>query len=474
MTTRHLRRWPLVLTTLLLLSGCGREKLPDLVQLPAQKPAVVLIKGASVLDVERGRLAINRDVLLRGGKIAAIAPASQVEVPGGALEIDGAGATLLPGLIDMHAHVGNASAPRWKGELPDPPRNLQAYLYSGVTTVLDLGGLSNVIFDLRDQVARGELLGPRLYVAGPIITVKGGHPAAVIERMAPWWLRWYLIPRYTRQIETADEARGVARELAALKVDTLKVAVDRIPEQAPRIGDEALGALVDEGRQQQLRTVAHIGTLQDAIAAADAGVAMWIHNVYKERIPDDQIRRLADYKIPMIPTIVVFEGYALLGRGPRVPTPLEKETASAEVLAAFDNPPQTGDTEYFRPYLELLHSQRQNWRDNVRRLHAAGVPIFAGSDTQAGVFPGAGLHRELLHLQESGLTPAQVIRAATLDAARWLANGQPPEFGRVAEGQRADLLLVEGNPLEDLNALSRIRAVIKDGVPLERRARAAQ
>ncbi|MGH8459918.1 MAG: amidohydrolase family protein, partial [Nevskiales bacterium] len=151
------------------------------------------------------------------------------------------------------------------------------------------------------------------------------------------------------------------------------------------------------------------------------------------------------------------------------PTPLERETVSAELLAAFDNPPQTKDGEYFRSHLELLHTQRQNWRDNVRRLHAAGVTIFAGSDTQAGVFPGAGLHRELHHLQESGLTPAQVIRAATLDAARYLANGKEPEYGSVREGKQADLLLVEGNPLENLDALARIRVVIKAGVPLERR-----
>ena len=140
-----------------------------------------------------------------------------------------------------------------------------------------------------------------------------------------------------------------------------------------------------------------------------------------------------------------------------------------EVLAAFDTVPQSEDGEYFRPYLEHLYTQRQNGRDNVRRLHRAGVTILAGSDTQSGVFPGAGLHRELLLLQESGLTPAQVIRAATLDAARYLAEGEEPEYGMVREGKIADLLLVDGNPLKDLNALARIRAVIKGGVPLERR-----
>jgi imidazolonepropionase-like amidohydrolase len=469
--TRHrfIPRLSAALLAAALLAGCG-EKLPDLVQLPASKPAALHIKGVSVLDVESGTLTANRDVIVIGDRIAAIAPAGAAEVPPGAQEIDGSGATLLPGLIDMHSHLGNASAPRWAGELPDPPRNMQAYLYCGVTTVFDAGGLAPRIFGLRDDAAAGKLLGPRIYATGPIFTAKGGHPAAVLEVFAPWWIRWYLIPRYARQLETPEEARLAVREIAGMGADAIKLAVDRIPEQTPRLQRELIDAVVNEARALKLRSVAHIGTVQDAIDAADAGVALWVHGVYKERIPDDQIARLAAYRIPMVPTIGVFEGYALLGRGPRVPSKLERETQRAEVLAAFDSVPQSEDMNYFRAYLENLYAQRQNWRDNVRRLHATGVTILAGSDTQSGVFPGAGLHRELLLLQESGLTPAEVIRAATLDAARYLAGGEALKFGAVREGLQADLLLVEGNPLQDLRALENIRHVIKGGVPLQRRA----
>src|SRR5207244_5395371 len=122
------------------------------------------------------------------------------------------------------------------------------------------------------------------------------------------------------------------------------------------------------------------------------------------------------------------------------------------------------------PSLEKMRPQRGAWRDNVRRLQETGVTILAGSDMQAGGFPGAGLHREFPLPAESGLTPAQAIRAATLDAARFLADGKEPDFGVVAEGKRADLLLVDGDPTQDLDALARIRAVIKGGVVLERRA----
>lgn len=450
----------------LVLGACGREP-PDLVRLPATPPAAVLIRNVAVLDVATGQRVPARDVLLRDGRIAAIT-ASDATVVTDATAIDGAGATLLPGLIDMHGHVGNGSEPSWLRRMPNPERNLRSYLYCGVTTVLDPAGMAPQAFELRDRVAAGELLGPRIFQAGPMITAPGGHPVAILENLVPWWLNWYLISHFTRQVATPDEARAAVREIAGFKADVVKLSVDSIPDEVPRLSDETVAAAVDEARQQGLRAVAHIGTFADAATAGEAGVALWVHGVYKERLTDEQVAQLAGFRIPMVPTTAVFEAYALLGQGPRASTPLERETVAPDILAAFDEPPRTEASEYFRPHIEKLRQMRPAWRDNVRRLKAAGVTILAGSDTQMGVFPGPALHRELALLVESGLTPAEAIRAATLDAARFLANGREPELGQVAEGKRADLLLVEGDPATDLSALARIRAVIKNGVVLER------
>ena len=136
----------------------------------------------------------------------------------------------------------------------------------------------------------------------------------------------------------------------------------------------------------------------------------------------------------MVPTIAVFESYALSDQ-PRVATPLERETVEAEVLDSFNQRPEGFDTSFFGDYLVHLREQRSNWRDNVRRLRGAGVTILAGSDAQTGVFPGPALHRELALLTEAGLAPADAIRAATIDSARFLANGREPEIGTVAEGK---------------------------------------
>lgn len=449
-----------------LMSGCGSE--PPLVTMPEHAPDTVLISNVAVLDVDSGERTAAQDVLIRGERIAAIGDHGAIEAPEDAQRIDGDGATLLPGLIDMHGHIGNSSEAPWVSSLPDPERNLQSYLYSGVTTVLDPADLHNQAFKRRDRVAAGEPPGPRIFAAGPMITAKGGHPVAVLEDMAPWWLRWYLIPRFTRQVETPQESRAAVRDIHERGADVVKLAVDRIPEQAPRIRRELLDAAVNEADALGIRTVAHIGDVQDAVDAAEAGTTLWLHGVYKEHIPDAAIEGLAAFGIPMVPTMTVFESYALLGREKREPTRLERETVDAETLAAFNEPPEGDTAGDFTDWLDMLHGQRDNARDNIRRLYAAGVTILAGADAQSGVFPGPGLHRELRLLTEAGLTPAEAIRAATSDAARYLADTPEPSFGLIAEGKRADLLLVDGDPTDDVDALSAIRAVFKGGLRLQR------
>lgn len=452
---------------LLGLAACSKPA--DLVQEPESAPGLVVIENVAVLDVESGERVPGLDVVVRDGRIESIRTAGSESPPAEATRIDGGSGTLLPGLVDAHGHVGNSPAPPWADEMPDPERNLRAFLYAGVTTVLDPCDLSSHAFARRDAVAKGDLLGPRIFAAGPMITAEGGHPVPILRQLAPWWIRWYLLPRLAIEIETTEEAEKAVASLVEWRADFVKVAVDRIPRDAPRIGRDLLEAVVGAAKQGGLRVAAHVGTTDDAVDAADAGVSIWLHGIYKERIPDERIEELASFRIPMVPTTIVFESWAKLLQEKREATRLERETVPASMLASFDEAPSSYDPAPFAAYLEELRSHREDWRDNVRRLHAAGVTILAGSDAQSGVFPGAGLHRELALLVESGLTPAEAIRAATIAPARFLAGGAEPEFGLVAPGKIADLLLVDGDPTIDLAALTEIRAVILRGVPLVRK-----
>ncbi len=441
----------------------------DLVRLPDDPPAALLIRNVALLDVESGERARQRDVLARGDRIAAIGVAGGLPALEGTEIIDGRGATLLPGLIDSHGHVSSSYAPIWLNELPDVDHNLQAYLYSGVTTVLDPADFGGDAVARRDRVAAGELLGPRIFTAGKPLTAPEGHPVAMLRELAPWWIRWYLAPRVAYQVDTDPAARESVAALSESGVDVVKVIVDQLPQSAPRLDNAALRAAVDEARKRNLRVVAHIGSLQDALDAGRAGVSAWVHGVYKEPLDGDSAALLAGFGIPMVPTTIVFENYALMTQYRRIATPLEREIAPAELLDAFNEPPDDqGLGEIFAPYLEMLNHQRQAWRTNVKLLRDAGVTILAGSDIQSGVFPGPGLHRELQLLHESGLSPVEVIRAATLDPARFLEQSDDPDFGQVKIGKRADLLLVNGDPASDLDAVSDIREVILGGVRLQR------
>ena len=458
---------------LLALLACGGEPAPSVdVRLPDPPPASVLIRDVSVLEVDTGTLTPDRDVLLEGARIAAIEPSRGA---GGGLEggpdtrvVDGAGATLVPGLIDMHGHIVANSNPSWNRGSPDPEANLRAYAYAGVTTVFDPADMSDDPWGRRARVAAGELVGPRIFTTGPLLTTPDGHPISIIQQLAPWWISWYLEGLVAIPLPDVATAEAQVDEIAAGGADAVKIVIDAIPLEAPRMPPEIAKAVVERAKSHGLRTVAHIGTTEDARVAADAGVALWVHGVYKERIPDDQIAVLAAYGIPMVATIEVFDRYARGTRGPIVPTRLERETVPAELLASFYPVPEDFEVGTLSSWLALMGETMDARIDNVRRLRAAGVTILAGSDTQSGVFPGAGLHRELANLVRAGMTPAEAIRAATLDPATWLANGSEPDSGLVAVGKRADLLLVEGDPSADVEALSRLRAVFLAGVPVER------
>jgi len=468
-----LRRIPSPPLTILALAAtallaCASGVRTASVALPPGPSNDLVIRDVAVIDVETGRRTPARDVWVRNGRIAAIEPTGSSRLEG-ARVIDGRGASLLPGLIDMHGHVSLGRGPLWALEPGDPEANLRSFLYAGVTTVFDPSDSTGDAVERRGEVARRERLGPTIYTAGKMLTCPGGHPVAMTRLFAPGWISWYIAPRMATQVESREEAYAAVDALAARGVDFIKVAVDRLPPQAPRISTATLKAIGDRARKRDMRWVAHIGTTQDAIDAAEAGASLWAHGVAQERIPEDRIQRLAAFGIPMVVTIEVADRYIRGLSGPIDPIPMERQTVPPDVLDSFYPPPDGFSLDAFGS-LEGFDSPGTS-ADNMMRLRRAGVTILAGSDSQGGgIFPGASLHRELGQLVRAGLTPGEAIRAATLDSATFLADGQPIEFGAVRVGLKADLLLVEGDPTEDVARLQDIREVILGGTPIERRS----
>gem|GEM_PF-329234 len=466
-------RWRAALTVLLSLITVGALAWyltrPAPLVLPGSD-APLRIENVRIIDVRTGTSTASGHVDIAEGRIIAIhRQGAAGPAPAGATIIDGRGQSLIPGLIDSHCHVGSSPDVPWNRGLPNLDLNLQRLLYSGITRVFDPGAMAPDIYETRAAIDSGEQLGPFLHAAGPIFTAVGGHPAPMVRQTMPGLLADLLLERMTRQIATEADVTPAVQELAALDTDFIKMAIDRIPLTSPRLAPELAAAVSRAAKAHGLRTVAHIGDLQDAKDAADAGVSAWVHGVYKQRLSDADIAALAAYGIPMVPTMVVFKSYGELGRGDYAPTELERQVAPSSLLEDRENKPQDYEVDpELLAFINLLAAQRQAAIDNVRRLHQAGVLILAGSDAQAGVIHGPALHRELDLLAEAQLTPAEVLRATTLHPAQFLSAQQDPPYGVVEEGKQADLVLVRGNPLEDVDALHQIEQVILRGQLLQR------
>jgi imidazolonepropionase-like amidohydrolase len=399
---------------------------------PARRGDVAVV-GGTVLAADSLGAIPDGVVLVRDGVIVEVGPAGEVDVPARATVVDATGQTVLPGLIDLHVHLGSPDLDaRQEPGLTDlpgmvldalrfAPGHRRAALEHGVTTVRNLGDEQNWITDLRRQVEDGTLEGPRVFVSGPLFTAAGGHPIATFGADPDSDL--------VRVPATPGEARQMVRELALGDdpVDVIKVVQERGSLDRPLepITPDVLDAIVAEAHLHGLLVTAHWGTLADLGELLDAGIDGLEHVDSRDLLdgwPDDLLATLIDRDLPITATLAVSEA-AL------------PPDVMPEVVAAL--------------------------RHRIGEYHEAGGRIVAGSDAaRPGVRFGDGLHRELELLVESGLTPVEALRAATVEAARVLGGDQ---LGVVAPGYAADLVVVDGDPTADVSAIRDVVMTFRDG-----------
>ena len=455
------------LAALIAVAACGRE--PPLVSRPPGAPRSLVVRNVRVFDAPRASvLESARDVVVRDGRIAAVG-APGVVAPG-LPEIDGKGGTLLPGLVDVHAHTGSTSGPISQvTKLPDVDRNLAAFLYAGVTTVLDLGSLTPAVFRLRERLSSGVQLGPRLYAAGPVFTAPGGHPAEVLRAALPWYLRWYVLPRATREVGNPDQARRAVAALLPEHPDVLKLALDAGARgDVPVLAADAVAATTGAGHAAGVRSIVHVGSSAEALLAVRGGADALAHAPWREELSPEAIVAIAAAHVPVVVTLAVWDVSGLPRTREADFLPIEREVAAPGLIAALlASPPPPDDA--MAAFLHAAAAGHEARRRNVARLRAANIPLLAGSDAcNPGQLPGAGLHLELAKLVDAGLAPAEALRVATWGNARFLA-GEDADFGEIAPGKRGDLVLVAGDPTADIAVLGRITQVVLDGTVLERR-----
>lgn len=455
-----------ILLAVLLLSACAARPTWIRPADPASAPAALVIRDARLFAGDDTGLRGGRwDIWVEGERIARVLPATTPVRNPAIREIDAAGAVVMPGLIDGHVHVGSTDSAPWALRLPDPKANLERFLRAGLTTVIDLGGDPELLAALRDDLATGELQGPDLVYAGLPFAHRDGHPATMVRAIVPWPFKNLAARRMGRHPDDVTEIVEAIAELRDAGATKVKVMIDSIPLGVPQLDDATLRAIVRGAHAADLPVLAHVGGNAEAERALAAGVDLFGHNIYREPISAAVVRALAEQGVPVVVTIGVWDAVDDLAQAGPPPLPLEAILTDQDWRREVRGRPEGWTLEAFTEWLGLLHATRGVRLANAAALKAGGVTILVGSDSPNVGWPaGAAFHAEMLKLEAAGLTPGEILRAATSINAGAFGLA---DRGIVAEGRRADLLLIDGDPTADLAALERLLLVIRAGRPVE-------
>jgi imidazolonepropionase-like amidohydrolase len=409
---------------------------------------------------------MNVDLVLRDGRIAMLEDARTYRHQAGAHVIDGHGKYVIPGLIDMHAHVGGdvlnergEPGDRWDRTVALP--FLQTFLQFGVTTIRDPGAITADALLLRRLVAEGKVVGPRFFTAGRILTNSNFRPPGFVP------------------VHTDTDVRDEIRWQALAGVDFIKIYSSMPPhltavaiEEAHALGLPVIGHLQrttwTEAARLGIDGLEHAAPWSAAYIKEHAREAMpegmfarvyWLQHLDEPQV-SEMIAVLAEHQVVVDPTLMATMHTKFWADDPRwtqnpdlayVPESLRRGWAAGGFTSDW-TPAQFAEAKASWPVL----------LDLIKRMYESGVPLVAGTDTPTPwIVPGASLHDELKLLNEAGIPPLQVLRIATSNAARALRRQH--EFGSITPGLRADLVLLTQSPLDDITNTRAIDLVIQNG-----------
>jgi imidazolonepropionase-like amidohydrolase len=396
-----------------------------------QRPAVVAFVNVNVVPMDRERILPQQTVIVRADRISEIGPVDTIDIPEGALRIDGRDKYLMPGLVDMHVHLNQ-------------DYQLSLFIANGVTTIRNMWGRERHL-RLREQIKKGKLIGPTIYTTGPIID---GNPS---------------ILRGSAAVETPEQAAQVVAEHKKAGYDCIKV--------YDRLSLECYDAIIEAAAKHGMPVVGHVPSavgLEHVLAAGQ-------HSVEHLRGYGDFIQvegsssseQIDETKIPYIARATREAGtwncVTLVGK--KQTYGMSSQEAKQEHKLAYMKyvPPGLKHLWRMKRSEDPNYSRKESIRKRMTKvLHDAGARILLGTDTRNPYrVSGFSLHQELRILVDAGLRPYEAIKAGTRDAAECL--GEQDEFGTISAGLRADLILIENNPLEDVGNAARLNGVMARG-----------
>jgi imidazolonepropionase-like amidohydrolase len=388
------------------------------VQAQAQAPSGATAFEGGRIIVGDGRVIDNGTIVVEGSKITQAGPAAEIKVPAGANRVNLSGKTVMPDIIDTHTHLSQTKEAI--------ERDLKRRAYYGVSAALSMGTNENESeLDVRAHPQPGEA---KLFTAWRGITRP--EPG---RTTAPFW------------VDNEDQARKAVQDLAAHKVDIVKVWIDDRDGKFPKMTPALYGAAIDEAHKNGLRATVHIFTLDDAKGALKAGVDAFAHSV-RDRDVDDEFMAL----VKQHPNLVVNPN--LPPRGVKTDVSWLKASLPAAEMEKVEK------ANVDNPKAQAFNGIQSR---NLAKLNAAGVKIILGTD---GNTPW-GPHEEIADMVTAGMTPAQAITAATKNGAEFL---KMTDAGTLQAGKNADFIVLDANPLDDITNTRKISAVYLQGAKLDR------
>jgi imidazolonepropionase-like amidohydrolase len=431
--------------------------------IPAADAQVLNITHATLIDVTDGRARTDMTVTIEGNRITAITPSANAPTPARGV-IDASGQYLIPGLWDMHTHVyfDNTAGDGTDLVLP-------LFLANGITGIRDMGSELTAVLKARAEIAAHRMFGPRMVVSGPMLDgPKSSYKASI-------------------PIATPEDGRKA--------VDMLKTRGVNFIKTQSGIPREAYFAVAEESKKDRIEFEGHVPDSIRASEAVTAGQRTFEHliGIFEASSPDEDkyltgkksvgmfldtydagreaaiIRLLAQHQVWQCPTLFWERGQWLVDAIDFTKDPDLAYAAGSWVKKLWPRSQKSILRSLDTDPLAVRNKFVVHELDIVRKLHAAGVPMLAGTDTPAGVdvIPGISLHLELQRFVDAGFTPLEALQTATLNPARFL--NKLDDFGTIHEGGIADLVLLKANPVESISNARKISGVIYDGRYLSER-----
>jgi imidazolonepropionase-like amidohydrolase len=451
----------LLVLGLLSLTACRHARpAEDAMQTPSPATAsdsgtTTLIEGAQIFDGTRSLGEVT--LIIEGERIVAVVPAgAPIDAPEDAQRVDYTGRFIIPGLISAHSHVGNTDGTEHGDRFYTREhviRNLRQFQAYGVTTVNSLGLNGNAFFAIREEVNADLSLGAQLYGAGPGIGVVGGAPPAGSMGLAN---------DPVARPSNAEEARQAVREQVERGVDLIKIWVDDMGGNAPQMSPEIYRAIIEEAHRLKVQVAAHIHDAAPAAGLVKSGVDIIAHGVRDQPMPEELVAAMAQSGTWYVPTVFINEANYWFAENPAaLDDPFLANALQPALLAQFQ------DADWREGVLERedIFKEKASVQTNLQNLRAANEGnVRVGFGTDSGALPqrviGFAEHRELELMVEAGFTPQEALIVATRESARLLGLG---DRGTLQKGQRADFIVLEADPLQDIGNTRGIVAVWQAG-----------